>query len=210
MIVEKIVVGALATNCYIIAPGANSEAAVIDPGDDADEIDRRLQQLNLELKLIVNTHGHYDHIGADSELARKKKIPIYIHPEDMNMLNDPAANLSLLWGGQFETVENVKELVDGQVLEVGELELKCIHTPGHTAGSISVLVQGKLFTGDLLFNGSVGRTDFPGSSYEALLRSLQRIAVLSEDTLIYPGHGPSTILGEEKANNPFFKDMESL
>lgn len=207
MVLEKIVVGALATNCYIIAPNVNAEAAVIDPGSDASLILERLKKSNLKLKFIINTHGHYDHVSADSELARKNKVQVYIHPEDIYMLNDPSANLSLFWDKPMEAVDMIKELKDGQILEVGELALQIIHTPGHTKGSISILVDNKLFTGDLLFKDSIGRTDFPGSSFQTLIKSLEKIANLPDDTQIYPGHGPVTVLGEEKQNNIFFKEI---
>ena len=206
MILEKIVVGALATNCYIIASDEDSKAAVIDPGADAPEILQRLKALNLDLELIINTHGHYDHTGADSDLAHEYPVPVYIGSKDIGMLNDPSKNLSLYLGERSNQVETVKELKEGQILEMGELEIRTIETPGHTKGSISLLVQSNLFTGDLLFQGSVGRTDFPDSSYADLLKSLNKIADLPDETLVYPGHGPATVLGEEKQTNPFLKE----
>lgn len=211
MLVEKIVVGALGTNCYIIAPGANCEAAVVDPGADAFKIQEKLKQLNLKIKFIINTHGHCDHIGADSELAGGVKVPIYIHFEDAGMLNDGSANLSLYCGERIESVDAVTEVADGQILQLGNLDLQIIHTPGHTKGSISILLsdgENRLFTGDLLFKGSVGRTDFPGSSFQALLNSLKKLTDLPDDTRVYPGHGPETFLGEEKQNNMFFKEID--
>ncbi len=206
MILEKIVVGALATNCYIIASDEDSKAAVIDPGADAPEIVQRLKTLSLNLEIIINTHGHYDHTGGDSELAHEYPVPVYIGSKDISMLNDPSKNLSQYLGERSNQVEAVKELKEGQILKIGELEIRTIETPGHSNGSISLLVQGNLFTGDLLFQGSVGRTDFPDSSYADLLESLKKIAQLPDETLVYPGHGPATVLGEEKQTNSFMKE----
>jgi len=207
LIVEKIVVGALETNCYIIAPSANSEAAIIDPGGNAQLIAQRLEKLNLELKLIINTHGHIDHTGADSKLAGMYDVPIYISADDKGVLNNPNDNLSLLLGEKYEEVKDVKQLRDGQALNVGGLELKVLSTPGHTRGSVSILVDGKLFSGDLLFRGSVGRTDFPSSSYKELLESLKKISDLPDEVIVYPGHGPGTTIGEEKESNMFFREV---
>jgi len=207
LIVEKIVVGALETNCYIIAPSANSEAAIIDPGGDAQLIAQRLEKLNLELKLIINTHGHIDHTSADSKLAGMYDVPIYISADDKGVLNNPNDNLSLLLGEKYEEVKDVKQLRDGQALNVGELELKVLSTPGHTRGSVSILVDGKLFSGDLLFRGSVGRTDFPSSSYKELLESLKKISDLPDEVIVYPGHGPGTTIREEKESNMFFREI---
>jgi len=209
LVLEKIVVGVLATNCYIIAPSDNAEAAVVDPGADASLISERLRQFNLKLKFIINTHGHYDHVSADSELAKENNVPVYMHSEDIYMLNDSSANLSLFWDKPIEKVDILKELEEDQILYVGGLALKIIHTPGHTKGSISILVKNKLFTGDLLFKDSVGRTDFPGSSFRALIKSLEKIANLPDNTQIYPGHGPVTVLGKEKQNNMFLKGIVS-
>lgn len=209
MLTEKIVVGALATNCYIIAPGANREAAVIDPGANTSLILEKLQEHNLKLVSVINTHGHYDHTGADGELAGHTGVPIYIGTQDADMLNDAFTNLSAFLGVESNEVEHVNTLKEGDMLRVGELVLQVIETPGHTKGSITILVENRLFTGDLLFKGSVGRTDFPGSSYETLLESLQKISRLSDDTVICPGHGPNTTLGEEKLSNMFFQEIKS-
>jgi len=207
LIVEKIEVGALETNCYIIAPSANSEAAIIDPGGDAQLISQRLQQLKLKPRFIINTHGHIDHTGADNKLASLYDIPIYISSDDTGVLNDPTDNLALLLGEKYEEVKDLKQLKDGQVLDLGGLKLEVLSTPGHTKGSVSILVDDKLFSGDLLFRGSVGRTDFPSSSYKELLESLKKISDLSDEVTVYPGHGPSTTIGEEKANNMFFREI---
>lgn len=207
MIVEKIVVGALATNCYIIASDKSSKAVVIDPGADGPVILQRLQELDLRLGVIINTHGHHDHTGADRELVDEYQVPVYMGSDDINIVNDPSANLSYFTGGTKSQVEPVKGLADKQILEIDGLKLQTIETPGHTKGSISLRIQNKLFTGDLLFQGSIGRTDFPSSSYDDMLRSLAKIAKLPDETIVYPGHGPETVLGEEKRSNPFLREV---
>ena len=207
MIVEKIVVGALATNCYIIASDKGSKAVVIDPGADAPIILERLRELDLQLGAIINTHGHHDHTGADRELVDEYQVPVYMGSDDIKIVNDPSANLSYFTGGTNCQIETVKGLDDKQILEIDGLKFQTIETPGHTKGSISLRIQNKLFTGDLLFQGSVGRTDFPSSSYDDLLRSLSKIAELPDETIIYPGHGPETVLGEEKRSNPFLREV---
>ncbi len=206
MIVERIIVGALATNCYIIACDGSTKAAVIDPGADGPVILEKLEQLDLQVELIINTHGHYDHTGADSELMKAQPVPVYIGAEDLNMLNDSSANLALFIGARDIRVESARSLREDQVLNLDDLEIRVIETPGHTRGSISLLIEDRLFTGDLLFQGSVGRTDFPGSSYSDLMMSLNKISHLPDSTLVYPGHGPATVLGEEKQTNPFLME----
>jgi hydroxyacylglutathione hydrolase len=186
MIIKTVVVGPLGTNCYIVAAHSGGKAMVIDPGEDASNIAAALDKDNLKLAYIVTTHAHFDHIQAAKELKQAKGGEIYGHPADGLPFAD-------------------KELKDGMEFELDGLKLKIIHTPGHSAGSCSILVDGALFGGDLLFAGSVGRTDFPGGSYEALLDSLDKLRPLPVETRVYPGHGPATTLGIEIESNPYFQ-----
>ncbi|HAW60635.1 MAG TPA: MBL fold metallo-hydrolase [Actinobacteria bacterium] len=207
MILHRLVVGP-STNCYILAPPTAGQAVVIDPGGEGGRILGILKANALKVKYIINTHGHYDHIAADDELAQVTGAPIYIHAGDVGLLGKPEENLSLLFfGNSFTLSSPVMELGNDQILELKDLRLKVLHTPGHTPGSISILVGDNLFTGDLLFKGSVGRTDLPGSSYKALMGSLKKIATLPDSVKVYPGHGPETILGEEKKHNPFLRGL---
>jgi glyoxylase-like metal-dependent hydrolase (beta-lactamase superfamily II) len=203
MICETIVVGEIETNCYIIATGPGEDALVIDPGADAPAIKQVLERHHCKAGLVVNTHGHYDHIGADSDFG----VPVAVHRDDAEMLQDSRKNFSALFGISFKVKNSIQYLEDGQRITVGSLTLKVLHTPGHTSGGISLLLEkpqtGLLFSGDALFAGSVGRTDLGGST-ETLMRSIkEKLLTLPDETIVYPGHGPATTIGEERRNNPF-------
>jgi len=181
-------VGELQANCYILSPQGR-DAVIIDPGDEAEKILEVVQKNKLSVRYIIGTHSHYDHISALSEVAKATGASCYIHPEDA--LPD------------FASLPQVESAND-QILNLAGLEIKIIHTPGHTRGSVSILVGEHLFTGDLLFKGSVGRTDLPGGSFDLLIKSLQeKVLPLPDRTQILPGHGPATTLAEEKKYNPF-------
>ncbi len=186
MIVKTIVVGPLETNCYIVAARKGGNAMVIDPGEDAGKIISALEEDRLKLAYIFVTHAHFDHIQAAKELKQAKGGAIYANPAECL----PFADEELAGGMKFD--------IDGVSLEI-------IDTPGHSAGGCSVLADGAIFSGDLLFEGAVGRTDFPGGSVDQLLDSLDKLRTLPEETIVYPGHGPSTPLGREIKNNPFFQ-----
>lgn len=207
MILRRLIVGPLAANCYILAASKGSEAVVIDPGAEAERILRVIQDNDLKLKCIINTHGHYDHFGACDQVAKATGAKILIHADDAELLGKPVENLSLIYGAYSSSASWNELLEDGQIVTVEELKLKILHTPGHTEGSISILVNGLLFTGDLLFKGSVGRTDFPNSSWSKLVESLKKIISLPDSTKIYPGHGPETTLAQEKELNPFLRGL---
>ena len=159
----------------------------------------------LEIKLIVNTHAHIDHINANSELKERTQALLYIHSAGKGILTDPQRNLSSFLGAPFSSVPADELLADGDVLEVGDLRLQVIHTPGHSPDSICLAGDGYVFSGDLLFAGSIGRYDFPGSSYPALMKSLEKVMELDDSTIVYPGHGPETTIGDERRTNPFLQ-----
>jgi len=206
LILHKLIVGPIGANCYVLASD-NKEAVVIDPGGDAEDILNLVNKNEFVVKKIILTHGHYDHIGACKEVAEAAKAPICIHEKDKILLTEPSKNLSYYLGGNFSFDLPVENLFNGQVLPVGDLELKILHTPGHTPGSISIWVSGLLFTGDLLFAGSVGRTDLSGGSYKVLINSLKRVLNFPDETRVLPGHGEETTLGIEKKVNPFLQDL---
>jgi glyoxylase-like metal-dependent hydrolase (beta-lactamase superfamily II) len=197
MLIETFTVGSLSTNCYVVSSQQTKDAIVIDPGLDfsseADQIFDYITQAVLNVKLIVNTHGHPDHISGDAVFQEKYNAPIYIHRLDVAFLeglenvNFPAAVL----------------LEDGSLIKFGNESLKVMHTPGHTPGSICLLGERLVFTGDTLFAGGIGRTDFPGGSDSDMRLSLQKLMRLPGYFLIYPGHGSASIMGEEKRVNPF-------
>lgn len=206
ILVEIINVGPLETNCYVLAAAAGRPAAVIDPGDDVDAVLQVVNRHRLKVTHIINTHGHYDHIGADSALAAATGAKIYIHSLDANMMRDSQSNLSLFLGSDYRMNDEIVKMSDGDELDIGELRLKIIHTPGHTPGGISLLTDNTLFVGDLIFSGSVGRTDLAGGDFNALMSSIDKIILKYPDSAkIYPGHGPSTTIGLEKQNNPYIK-----
>lgn len=198
--IERIVVGYLETNCYIFADLEKKEAALIDPGSNGIRIKKEVEKHNLLVKCIINTHGHGDHISSNGRF----KAPIYIHRMDADFLINAKLNMSASFGFSIKSPEANRVLDDGDIIEIGDLKLKVIHTPGHTPGSISLLGDGIVFTGDTLFMGGVGRTDFPYGSEEKLICSIrEKLLVLDDKTIVYPGHGPSTTIGQERLANGF-------
>lgn len=214
MKVQMFTVGALFTNCYLVWCEKTLEAVIIDPGFDSEteakKIMKKAEQERLGIKYIVNTHGHPDHVSGNAYIKSFTGAPILIHKLDAPLLskNDAAA----VFGLHFKPTKADKTLRDGEAIMFGQVLLRVLHTPGHSPGSISLLGDNVVFTGDTLFAGSIGRTDFPGSSHKAIMRSLkERLATLPDNFLVYPGHGPCSTIGEEKRSNPFLQlDAESL
>lgn len=207
MIQKVLSVGMLESNCYILGDEETREAVVIDPGGDAPEILAVLRQEKLQLKTIINTHGHFDHVGANKELQEATGAPIAIHAADAPMLSQPSAEALFFTGGRLQPSQASILLQEGDVLDFGRYQLKVLHTPGHTPGGIClVLLQEPIvYVGDTLFAGSIGRTDFPGGSFEDLINSVRtKIFTLGDHYLVMPGHGPATTVGQERLYNPFF------
>lgn len=205
MIIQTLPVGPMAANCYILECENTRSAIVIDPGDEAARILDVVNEHNLQIKFIVNTHAHIDHIAANSELKEKTSALLCIHSSGADILVDPQKNLSFFIGIPASSPEPDKILEDGDILEVGTLRLRVMHTPGHSPDSICLLADECIFTGDLLFAGGIGRYDFPGSSYMTLMSSLRKVMKLDDDLIVYPGHGPGTTIGEERRANPFLQ-----
>ncbi len=192
MIVKRFTVGWLSTNCYVVGCEETREAAVIDPGMDsereAEPILDFIKQNSLHIKYIINTHGHPDHVAGNAIMKKATGAPILIHESNS------------------ENVQADRKLHDGNILQVGTLKLVVLHTPGHTPDGISLLGENLVFTGDALFAGSVGRTDFLGGSYEELMRSIKtKLLAIPDSFKVYSGHGPSTTIGDEKKYNPFLQ-----
>lgn len=201
MIFRCLEVGLLSTNCYLVGCPDTLEGFVIDPGFEAKRILQEIKQLGLKICSIINTHGHGDHIGANAQVKEATGAQLLLHEADLNIYRNPGFGLAQLVGRQPEPD---RYLTAGEVLMAGSVRLQVLETPGHTPGGISLLTAGAIFSGDTLFAGSVGRTDLAGGSFEQLLKSIrEKIMVLPEDTLVYPGHGPSSTVGREKATNPF-------
>lgn len=204
MILEILTVGALETNCYILGDEKTKQAVIIDPGGDFEIIEEHLKKLKLKVQYIILTHGHVDHIGALGELKKATQAEILIHSKDSAMLYDPNQNLSIFSGDKIIPIKADKLLEEGDIIQCGGIKLEVLHTPGHTPGGISLLTDKMIFTGDSLFCGSIGRTDFPGSSFQKLIKSIKdKLLSKDDDFIIYPGHGPSSTIGEERKNNPF-------
>ncbi len=204
MILEKITVGSYMSNCYIVGCEETKEAAVIDPGADFKKIYETIEELNVKIKFVILTHAHGDHIGALNEVIKKYNVPVYVHEDEVDMLQDANKNLSRMMFRKEIKVEPQKLLKDGEIIELGNLEMEIIHTPGHTKGSISIKVENIILTGDTLFNGSIGRTDFLGGSFEDIISSIKtKIFKYDDEVIVYPGHNSPTTIGNERKTNPF-------
>ena len=200
-------VGILGTNCYIANCRDTLQAAAIDPGfssiEEAEAVISFIKDNKLELKFIVNTHGHPDHTCGNVILKDIFQAPICIHQNDAHMIGKSGKETSKYFGYECESPPADILLCEGSTIELGNVTLKVIYTPGHSFGSISLIGETEVFTGDALFAGSVGRTDFPGSSDVEMRSSLRRLKQLPDYFTVYPGHGPKTTIGEEKKVNPF-------
>lgn len=204
MILETIPVGPFEVNCYVLAADKNCQAIIIDPGDDEHKIRKVLAKHRLKPGLVINTHGHIDHIGCDD----KFNVSVYIHQKDLKLLKDSQLNLSNFLTMPFTVKSKIHTVDDKESIGLDGIQLEVIHVPGHTPGSIALLLKKPenkiLFSGDSLFCQGIGRTDFPGAEAELLIKSIkQKLLILSDDTIVYPGHGPSSTIGKEKKTNPF-------
>jgi hydroxyacylglutathione hydrolase len=245
--------GSFAANCYLVAPAAGEECVIIDPGQDAmSGVDEVVREHRLRPVAVILTHGHIDHIWSVAPVCGARNVPAFIHPEDRELLTDPARGFDLsagqqLFGGlTLAEPDDVRELADGAVLELAGLSLTVEHAPGHTPGSVTFRTPLRgapepagpaeiggpdgdggpegdggpdgsggsgggrqvLFTGDLLFAGSIGRTDLPGGDYATILDSLAKVCLTQpDDTAVLPGHGPQTTIGRERATNPFLAEL---
>ena len=216
MLIAGFPAGSFATNCYVVAPGPGEECVIIDPGQDAEPgVTELLAEYRLRPVAVLATHGHVDHIWSVAPVCGAQGIPAYIHPADRALLSDPAKGFPLQVGQQlfrgltFTEPDDVIALADGMTLRLAGVELVVDHAPGHTPGSVTFRTpEQTLFSGDLLFAGSIGRTDLPGGDYPTILDSLSRVClVLPDDTHVLPGHGPQTTIGAERAANPFLAGL---
>lgn len=203
MIIRPVAVGAFQENAYVLVDESKGEAALIDPGEDGDVLWQTAESVGATVRAIWLTHAHVDHVGGIAEVRRRAPVPVYLHPADRS-LYDNAANQALMFGLRIEPPPAPdRALAEGDVLEVGGLTFTVWHVPGHSPGHVCFHGHGVAFVGDCLFAGSIGRTDLPLSSPAALVRSLKRLLTLPDETIVHPGHGPSTTIGEERASNPF-------
>ncbi|MFH1087397.1 MAG: MBL fold metallo-hydrolase [Chloroflexota bacterium] len=204
MILKTLTVGPFASNCYIIAAEQAREGIVIDPGADAGRIVKTIDGLGLRVGLIVATHGHSDHVGAAAKVKEHTGAPFAIHSEDAGMLGHGGLVGMLTGAGSRSTAVPDRLLSEGDVISCGPLSFRVLYTPGHTQGGICLVGEGLVFSGDTLFNYGIGRTDFPGGSYEELMEGIvNKLLSLPDETVVYPGHGPDTTIGAERRHNPF-------
>lgn len=187
---KKMAVGQLQANCYILGCDKSKVGVVIDPGGDVPDIVKVVSKAGLKIEKIILTHGHFDHSDGADELRDITKAPVLIHSKD-------APSLSFSPDGDLD---------DGQKIDIGSYHLSVIHTPGHSPGGVCLHAPGVVFTGDTLFAGSIGRTDFPGGDYDSLIQGvINKVFPLGDDLRIYPGHGPASTIGQERLTNPFFR-----
>lgn len=204
MIVKSLAVGPIMANCFIVGCEQTREAAVIDPGDEADRILAAVAEADLTVKQIVNTHGHFDHVSANKAMKEATGAPILIHALDEPMLSQLAASAAGFGLSAQNSPPPDKTIDGGDTISFGQITLTVLHTPGHTPGGVSLATDGFVFVGDTLFAGSIGRTDFPGGNYATLITSIQqKLFTLGNEVRVMCGHGPETSIGTEKRSNPF-------
>lgn len=203
--IDSRILGMVGTNCYLLCNMDIKECVLIDPADSQDEISRMIDESGCSLKGILLTHGHFDHIMAADAIRDKYGVKVYASCDEKNTLEQPHINLGEAYGLKLSVKADVWHK-DGEILKLAGFDIEALHTPGHTEGGSCYYVReiGVLFSGDTLFCGSVGRTDFPGGSMSEIVRSIkEKVMVLPDDTKVYPGHGEGTSVGYERVNNPF-------
>ena len=226
MLITGFPAGGFAANCYVVAPAPAAECVIVDPGEDAQAgIEDILERHRLKPIAVLLTHGHIDHVWSVAPVCGAKDVPAYIHPDDREMLSDPgkAFGQPIFEGLTLTEPDDVKPLADGDRITIGGLSFLVRHTPGHTRGSVTFHTAegsgeavkgpgeaGSLFSGDLLFAGSIGRTDLPGGDDAAMAASLAATMTLPDETLVLPGHGPQTTIGKERTTNPFLAHTRGL
>ena len=204
--VKRLIVGPLDSNCYIVWDDHSKEGVIIDPGENAELILRTVKELDIDIKYILVTHGHFDHVAAVAPLKRELNADFLAHKDDFFFIED-GKNAAFRWGFDIEQPPKPDRFIkDGDTIKVGNFELQVLHTPGHSPGGVSFLYDRMVFGGDTLFQRSIGRTDFRMGSFDDLSNSIKtRLYTLPDDTVVYTGHGPITTIGKEKKYNPFVR-----
>lgn len=208
--IKQLRVGPLDVNCYILYDNESKDGAVIDPGGNAEEIAGIVKEAGLTIKYIINTHGHFDHVGGNGDLKALVDAPLAIGEGDAHMLGDAAGQAAVYGIYVAESPKPDILLTDGEEIALGNIKIKVLHTPGHTEGGLCLYIEddGILFTGDTLFAGSIGRTDLPGGSYDVLMNSIKtKLIPLPDDVKVYTGHEGSSTMGQEKKTNPYLQEL---
>lgn len=205
LLVDSAISGQIETNCYFVYDAKTKESIIIDPGLDYKVVIDKIEKLQLKPILLINTHGHFDHITADDIIREKYNIPLAIHKKDLPMLLDSHKNSSFILGMDV-IIKEAEILFDKEETKQCKIcNYSIINTPGHSQGSVCILIDNFLFSGDTLFYGSIGRTDLPGGNQEDIEESLKKLKKLNDNILVYPGHGPQTTIKQEKLINPYLK-----
>jgi len=206
MKIETFPVSSFGMNCYLVADPESGEAIYIDPGAEADLLIDNIAKMDLDLKFIINTHCHVDHVAEASRVINHFKVPFYIHQGDLPLL-DNLKEQGSIFGLNVQEIPKITDFVnDGDSFDFGNLTASILHTPGHSPGGISIKIDNSVFVGDCLFMDSIGRTDLPGGNYDQLISSInEKLLTLDDTTVVYPGHGPATTIGREREKNPFLR-----
>lgn len=206
MKIIRIPAGIYAANCYIIFDESTRDGIVVDPGGDVDDLLVSITENKVQVKHIILTHGHGDHIGGVIGLKKALGASVLIHELDKDMLIDGSKNLSTAMSMGSIEIEPDRLIEDGDIVKIGDLNIEVIHTPGHTLGGICLKIGNNLITGDTLFAGSIGRTDLLGGDYDTIIKSIKnKLMIYSDETIVYPGHGTSSTIGKERISNPFVR-----
>lgn len=207
IIVKQLSVGPLQVNCFIVACGKTAEAVIVDPGEEGSRILQLVAREGFKVVRVINTHGHFDHIGANGTVVEATGAGLMIHKDDLPLLQNARHHAEVYGLSVAPSPEPTEFLAQGDSFQVGELSFQVFHVPGHSPGGICLLCAGHLFVGDVLFAGSIGRTDLPGGDFDALVEGVrERLFALPDETIVHSGHGPDTTIGRERQMNPFVGD----
>jgi glyoxylase-like metal-dependent hydrolase (beta-lactamase superfamily II) len=207
LLIYQLSVGPLQVNCFLVACQKTQDAMVIDPGEEGARIIQLAQNEGLKISKVINTHGHFDHIGANQHVVLATGAKLMLHAADLPLLQNARNHAGIYGLNVVPSPDPDRLLEQGDTLEVGDHSFEVFHVPGHSPGGICLLSDGHIFVGDVLFAGSIGRTDLPGGDFDLLVKSVrERLLSLPDQTVVHPGHGPDTTIGRERRHNPFVGD----